>query len=60
MFLKFIKRKDPKNSYDFSNVEYSLESVNLDEIVNEFKHFLYACGFCESQIKQVFNEEDEE
>jgi len=59
MIIKFIKHKDPENRYDVSNVEYSLEVDTLNEIVDEFKYFLKGCGFYESQIKKVFNEEDE-
>ena len=60
MIIKFIKYRDPNKQFDLSNLEYSFEADTLNEIVDEFKCFLKSCGFYESQIKQVFNEEDEE
>jgi hypothetical protein len=42
---KFIKYKDPDNSFDDTNVAVEVEADTLDNILQAFEDFLRGAGF---------------
>ena len=43
--IKFIKERDADNPYDNTDIVMSTDEITLTEIVQEFQHFLLACGY---------------
>jgi len=43
--IKLIKIKDPDNRFDTSDICIRCHSGNLDEILEDMKSFLLACGY---------------
>ena len=49
----FKSTRDPNNEYDISDVTFEIDTVNKTDLIEEFLHFLQACGY-------VVNDEDRE
>lgn len=55
MEITFKKTKDESNRHDISNIEMTIESHNVNEIVEQFTRFLRACGY---DIKELVETEE--
>ena len=42
---KFIKMREIDNEFDVSEIEFRIDTVNRDTLLEEFEHFLKACGY---------------
>jgi len=49
---KFIKLKDEDNEFSVSDIEFSIDTVNRDVLLDEFMHFLKACGFYTKDLEE--------
>lgn len=45
MSYKFIKTRDEDNRYDNTDVVISFDACTLDEMLEVFTEFLFACGY---------------
>ena len=43
--MKFIKERDLDNEFDSTTITVESSSVSLPDILNDFAHFLKACGY---------------
>ena len=42
---KFIKTRDEENDYDKTAITFEVDAIGKDVLLEEFGHFLKACGF---------------
>jgi hypothetical protein len=55
----FIKRKDPENRFDCTDVKIRVESPSLNDVLEAFEEFLKACGFHQSGTLDFVEEGDD-
>lgn len=56
--IKFTKTRDPDNTFDYDNVEITLDKpdMTLPEIIDAFNRFLVACTYGEAGIAREMYE----
>jgi hypothetical protein len=42
---KFIKIKDETNRFDTANIKFEIDTVSLEDLLEQFESFLKACGY---------------
>lgn len=52
----FTKLKDKDNKYDISDIEFEVDAILREELIEEFYMFLAACGF---SVKDLLKEDYE-
>lgn len=52
---KFRKDIDPNNEFDIAQIEFGIQAVTTDELVEEFYRFLLACGYQKESILTSFS-----
>jgi len=48
----FKSIKDPNNRFDISDITFEIDSVDRDDIVEQFLIFLSACGYLTTDLKE--------
>lgn len=54
----FIKKKDPNNMFERSDITLKTDAVCLETILEEFENFLKACGVQVDGHLDFISEED--
>ncbi len=49
---KFIKTKDPDNKFDIADVTMEIDAADRQELIEEFIHFLKACGYNTTDLEE--------
>ena len=56
---KFIKTRNPENRFDNTEVEITLDAVTLEDMLETFTEFLFACGYYPKGELMFVEEENE-
>lgn len=53
--FKFRKDINVDNEFDITQIEFGVHATTTDELVEEFYHFMLACGFRRESILTSFS-----